>query len=228
MGSVILEAMNVAKSYKKGPVWVPVLRGVSLKIEAGSTLAIMGASGAGKSTLLHVLGALDRPTGGHVVFGPKQVDLWTMDDDALSTFRNANLGFVFQFHYLLPEFSALENAMMPGLIAGWSRPEAERRAREVLDQVGLRSRVDHRPAELSGGEQQRVAIARAIVMRPPILLADELTGNLDSENGKRVMDLLLELNQSLKIAILSVTHDPIVAKRMDRVLTMRDGELLVS
>ena len=151
-----------------------------------------------------------------------------MSDEELSDFRNRNLGFVFQFHYLLPEFSALENVMMPALIAGVDRAEAEARARELLEFVGLNPRVEHRPGEMSGGEQQRVAIARSVMLKPKLLLGDEMTGNLDSENSRRVIDLLLDLNQKLGIAILIVTHDHDVASRMKRVLTMRDGKFISS
>jgi len=175
--------------------------------------------------LLHLLGGLDRPTSGDIYFGPKLVNLWKMSDESLSKFRNENLGFIFQFHYLLPEFTALENVMMPVLISGASRSVAESRAKELLQFVGLKDRMEHRPAELSGGEQQRVAIARAVMMKPKLILADEMTGNLDSENGRRVIDLLLDLNRELGIAILLVTHDHDVASRMKRVLTMKDGKI---
>jgi lipoprotein-releasing system ATP-binding protein len=226
--NLILRARNLTKDYFKGKDHLPVVKGVSLDIHAGDCIAIMGASGAGKSTLLHLLGTLDRPTQGEVFFGPKNLNLWKMSDEELSDFRNRNLGFVFQFHYLLPEFSALENVMMPALIAGVDRSEAEARARELLEFVGLNPRVEHRPGEMSGGEQQRVAIARSVMLKPKLLLGDEMTGNLDSENSRRVIDLLLDLNQKLGIAILIVTHDHDVASRMKRVLTMRDGKFISS
>jgi len=225
---LILRAHNLTKNYQKGKEQIPVVKGVSLDIHSGDCIAIMGASGAGKSTLLHLLGTLDRPTRGEVFFGPKNLNLWKMSDEQLSDFRNRNLGFVFQFHYLLPEFSALENVMMPALIAGIRRDEAESRARELLEFVGLNPRVEHRPGEMSGGEQQRVAIARAVMLKPKLLLGDEMTGNLDSENSRRVIDLLLGLNQKLGIAILIVTHDHDVASRMKRVLTMKDGKIISS
>jgi len=225
---LILRAHHLTKNYQKGKEQIPVVKGVSLDIHAGDCIAIMGASGAGKSTLLHLLGTLDRPTQGEVFFGPKNLNLWKMSDEQLSDFRNRNLGFVFQFHYLLPEFSALENVMMPALIAGVRRDEAEARARELLEFVGLNPRVEHRPGEMSGGEQQRVAIARAVMLKPKLLLGDEMTGNLDSENSRRVIDLLLGLNQKLGIAILIVTHDHDVASRMKRVLTMKDGKIISS
>ena len=225
---IVLSARNLHKDYVKGNDRLAVVNGVNLDIYAGDCLAIMGASGAGKSTLLHLLGTLDRPTQGELFFGPKQSNLWKMSDEELSDFRNRNLGFVFQFHYLLPEFNSLENVMMPALIAGMDRKAAENAAREILDYVGLTPRVEHRPAELSGGEQQRIAIARSIMLKPKLLLGDEMTGNLDSENSKRVIDLLLDLNQKLGIAILIVTHDHDVASRMNRVLTMKDGKILTS
>jgi lipoprotein-releasing system ATP-binding protein len=226
--TLILRAQNLTKDYFKGKAHLPVVKGVSIDIHAGDCIAIMGASGAGKSTLMHLLGTLDRPTQGEVFFGPKNINLWKMSDEDLSDFRNRNLGFVFQFHYLLPEFSALENVMMPALISGMNRSDAEVRARELLDFVGLNPRVEHRPGEMSGGEQQRVAIARSVMLKPKLLLGDEMTGNLDSENSRRVIDLILDLNQKLGIAILIVTHDHDVASRMKRVLTMKDGKFISS
>lgn len=228
MDHLILRARSLTKDYFKGKDHLPVVKGVSIDIHAGDCIAIMGASGAGKSTLLHLLGTLDRPTQGEVLFGPKGINLWKMSDEELSNFRNRNLGFVFQFHYLLPEFSALENVMMPALIAGVERAEAASRAQELLEFVGLKHRVEHRPGELSGGEQQRVAIARSVMLKPKLLLGDEMTGNLDSENSQKVIDLLLDLNQRLGIAILIVTHDHDVASRMKRVLTMKDGKIISS
>ncbi len=205
-----------------------MVKSVSLDILAGDCLAIMGASGAGKSTLLHMLGTLDRPTQGELFFGSKGTNVWKLSDEELSDFRNRNLGFVFQFHYLLPEFSALENVMMPALISGMPKEEARKKAEDLLQFVGLKNRVEHRPGELSGGEQQRVAIARSVILRPKVLLGDEMTGNLDSENSRRVIDLLLDLNQQFGIAILIVTHDHDVARRMKRVLTMKDGKIISS
>lgn len=228
MDGLVLRARDLHKDFIKGGKKLQIVKGVSFDLMKGDCVAIMGASGAGKSTLLHLLGGLDRPTQGDIYFGQKMINLWKMSDEALSRFRNENLGFIFQFHYLLPEFSALENVMMPLLISGETRPKAEGRARELLSYVGLKERFDHRPAELSGGEQQRVAIARSVMMRPKLILADEMTGNLDSENSKRVIDLLLNLNRELGIAILLVTHDHDVASRMKRVLTMKDGKILSS
>ena len=222
----MIRAHGIAKSFFKGKAEIKVLRGVNLTIESGETVAITGASGVGKSTLLHVLGTLEPPTSGQVFFGDPAKNLFSLPEKELAEFRNRMLGFVFQFHYLLPEFSALENVMMPALIAGYNRPMASRQAKELLDFVGLSHRLEHRPAELSGGEQQRVAIARAVILRPKLILADELTGNLDSQNSENVMGLLEELNRATGISVLLVTHDPLLAKRMHRVVTLRDGQVI--
>jgi lipoprotein-releasing system ATP-binding protein len=219
----ILTAEGIRKSFKKGKTEIPVIRGVDFSIGAGEMVAINGASGVGKSTLLHVLGTLETPSAGKVFFGPSKQDLFRLSERDLSAFRNRALGFVFQFHYLLPEFTALENVMMPALIAGHPKMAAQEQAKELLKFVGLSHRLGHRPSELSGGEQQRVAIARSVILRPKLLLADELTGNLDSANRANVMDLLVQLNQSTGVAILLVTHDLEVSKRMHRVLFMKDG-----
>lgn len=219
----ILRAVGIRKSFIKEKTEIPVLRGVDLTIQTGELIAITGASGVGKSTLLHILGTLEKPSAGKVYFGHNQQDLFSLSDKALSVFRNRALGFVFQFHYLLPEFTALENVMMPALIAGHDRGPAEKQARELLEFVGLSHRLTHRPQEMSGGEQQRVAIARAVILRPRLLLADELTGNLDSVNSANVMDLLVKLNEATGIAVLLITHDQVLAGRMQRVLKMRDG-----
>ena len=219
----LLKAEGIRKSFFKGKTEIPVIRGVDLTIETGEMIAITGASGVGKSTLLHVLGTLEKPNAGRVLFGPKQQEIFKLSENGLSQFRNKVLGFVFQFHYLLPEFSAVENVMMPALIAGHSRGPAEKQAKELLEFVGLGHRLEHRPAELSGGEQQRVAIARAVILKPKLLLADELTGNLDSVNSGHVMELLGNLNKSMGVSILMVTHDLTLAGKMHRVLTMRDG-----
>jgi lipoprotein-releasing system ATP-binding protein len=223
MSNVLLKAELVKKSFFKEKAEIPVVRGVNFAINQGEMVAITGASGVGKSTLLHILGALEAPSSGRVLFGPKQEDIFKYSDRTLSVFRNKQLGFVFQFHYLLPEFTALENVMMPALIAGHARGASEKQATEFLNFVGLSHRLSHRPTELSGGEQQRVAIARSVILRPKILLADELTGNLDSVNRNNVMDLLVKLNQATGISILLVTHDQEIAKKMHRVLVMRDG-----
>ncbi len=228
MDNMILKARNLFKEFVKEKEQISVVKGVSLDLEAGDCVAIMGSSGAGKSTLLQMLGTLDRPTSGDLFFGPKATNLWKLSDEELSDFRNRNLGFVFQFHYLLPEFTALENVMMPALISGMSKQEASQKAESLLQFVGLQDRLDHKPGELSGGEQQRVAIARAVILKPKLLLGDEMTGNLDSENSKKVIDLLLDLNREFGIAILIVTHDLDVARRMKRVLTMKDGKIVSS
>ena len=222
-GSPLVVAKGIRKSFIKNSVEIPVIRGVDLTIGTGELVAITGASGVGKSTLLHILGTLETPTAGKVHFGENQQDVFGLSEKALAIFRNRSMGFVFQFHYLLPEFTALENVMMPALIAGLPKASAEKQAKELLEFVGLGHRLAHRPSELSGGEQQRVSIARAVILRPRLLLADELTGNLDSKNGDMILDLLVRLNQSTGIAVLLVTHDLQLAGKMHRVLAMRDG-----
>lgn len=223
---MILRAEGISKIFKKGQHSINVLRGVDLTLQAGEMVAITGSSGAGKSTLLHILGTLEPPTHGKVFFGEQNQNLFDLNEAALSLFRNRSLGFIFQFHYLLPEFTAVENVMMPALIAGLSKEVAKRQANELLEFVGLSHRLEHRPAELSGGEQQRVAIARAVVLRPKILLADELTGNLDSQNAQMVVDLLAKLNEVTGISVLMVTHDTELAKKMHRILPMKDGQFV--
>jgi lipoprotein-releasing system ATP-binding protein len=227
MANILLRAEKVRKSFFKEKAEIPVVRGVDFAIAQGEMVAITGASGVGKSTLLHILGALEAPSSGRVLFGPKQEDIFRYSDRALSIFRNRQLGFVFQFHYLLPEFTALENVMMPALIAGHPKGASEKQAKELLQFVGLGHRLEHRPSELSGGEQQRVAIARSVILRPKLLLADELTGNLDSVNRNNVMELLVKLNQSTGVSVLLVTHDQEIAKKMHRVLVMKDGVFVV-
>ena len=224
--AAVLEARGIKKSFFKDKIEIPVLKGVDAVIREGETIAITGSSGAGKSTLLHILGTLEAPTAGTVYFGAERTDLLKYSDRAISDFRNKALGFVFQFHYLLPEFSALENVMLPALIGGAPKAEARERALELLKFVGLSERAKHRPSELSGGEQQRAAVARAVILKPRVILADELTGNLDSENEDRVINLLLELNRATGVALVLVTHDMAVAGKMRRVLQMRDGRLV--
>ncbi len=228
MEQLILRAKGIYKDYTKGNERIPVIRGVFLEIMEGDCIAIMGSSGAGKSTLLHILGTLEKPSQGELFFGPEKRNLWSLSDEDLSHFRNQNLGFVFQFHYLLPEFTALENVMMPALIAGLTPEAAEKRASELIEFIGLKHRMSHRPSELSGGEQQRIAVARSVMLKPKLLLGDELTGNLDSENSKKIIDLILDLNQNFGIAVLLVTHDAEIASRMKRVLVMKDGKILTS
>jgi len=219
--SPLLEGRGLHKSYWLGEKEIHVLRGASFALGAGEMASLVGPSGVGKSTFLHVVGTLDPPTAGNVLFDGQ--DAFEMGEEPLARFRNRNVGFVFQFHYLLPEFTALQNTAMPGLISRQSREEAERVAREVLELVGLGHRLDHRPGELSGGEQQRVALARALVLKPRLLLADEPTGNLDEATGEGIHQLLLDLNRRLGIAAIVVTHNPRLAERMPRRLRLHEG-----
>lgn len=223
MSEMLLEAKGIQKIFKKGKLAIPVLKGVDFSVAKGESVAIVGASGAGKSTLLHILGTLEQPTAGKVLFQGK--DVFAGSEDERSRFRNRHLGFVFQFHYLLPEFTAIENVMMAGLIAGRDEKHLKPIAEALLAEVGLAHRIHHKPGELSGGESQRVAVARALLMRPDVLLADELTGNLDSENGNLLISLLLDLNRKHGVSLVVVTHDLSVAQRMARVVEMRDGRL---
>ncbi|HEY2848974.1 MAG TPA: ABC transporter ATP-binding protein [Gemmatimonadaceae bacterium] len=220
----MLEATGVVKVFHGGDgAEVRVLEGVDLAVTRGEMVAIIGGSGAGKSTLLHVLGALERPTAGDVrLNGERVADL---DDDALAVLRNRSVGFVFQFHHLLKEFSALENVMMPMRIAGRSVPESRDRARSLLVRVGLEHRLHHRPAEMSGGEQQRTAVARALSVEPPLLLADEPSGNLDHDNAESLHDLFTELAGELAIGLVMVTHNRSLARRAGRVLLLERGHL---
>jgi lipoprotein-releasing system ATP-binding protein len=205
---------------------IDVLRGIDMSIAPGDSIAIVGPSGSGKSTLLHLLGALDRPTSGDVFLGGRRVA--DLDDESLAALRNRYVGFVFQFHHLLRDFTALENVMIPQLVAGASRKAAEERARDLLDQVGLMPRASHRPKKLSGGEQQRVAVARALANAPPLLLADEPSGNLDAEATGRLHDLLFELLERHQSALVVVTHDSALADRAGRTLRLDAGRLLVT
>ena len=220
----LLEGRGLHKSYWLGEKEIHVLRGASFALGAGEMASLVGPSGVGKSTFLHVVGTLDPPTAGTVLFDGQ--DAFEMGEEPLARFRNRNVGFVFQFHYLLPEFTALQNVAMPGLISRLARDEAEQVAREMLDLVGLSHRLDHRPGELSGGEQQRVALARALVLKPRLLLADEPTGNLDEATGEGIHQLLLDLNRRLGIAAVVVTHNPRLAERMPRRLRLHEGLVL--
>jgi len=220
---VLVEAKGLVKVFKKEGGEIYALRGVDLTVQEGERIAVVGASGAGKSTLLHILGTLERPTSGQLRYRGQEV--FSLGEEELALFRNREIGFVFQFHHLLPEFDALENVMMPALIQGLKREEARRLAEEMLVEVGLEERMKHKPGELSGGEQQRVAVARALVLRPALLLADEPTGNLDSATGQKVLDLLLRLNESLGTTLLIVTHNEALAKRFPRRLYMVDGRI---
>ncbi|HSB34956.1 MAG TPA: ABC transporter ATP-binding protein [Nitrospirota bacterium] len=206
-----------------GPEALHVLDGIDLDIQQGEMLAVVGASGVGKSTFLHILGGLDRPTSGRVLFG--DVDVFSLDANKLAHFRNERVGFVFQFHHLLPEFSALENVMMPALIRRTGRAEATEAASGILSEVGLGGRLHHRPGELSGGEQQRVAVARALMLKPDVVLADEPTGNLDMHTGEAVHDLLLSINKQKGTTFVIVTHNDKLALRAHRVLRMAEGRL---
>lgn len=220
----VLEAHGLGKRYTGGDGGViTVLDGVDLAVDRGEMVAVIGASGAGKSTLLHLLGALDRPTSGDVMVAGRS--LAGLDDDAVSALRNRTVGFVFQFHHLLREFTALENVMMPLRIAGLDDEQAMRRASELLARVGLSARARHRPAQMSGGEQQRTAVARALAADPSVLLADEPSGNLDHVNSERLHDLFAELTHELEIAMVVVTHNRSLAARADRVLQLEEGRL---
>ena len=215
---------GVRKTYRIANHEVEALKGVDLRIEPGSIVAVTGKSGAGKSTLLHILGTLDRPTEGQVILDG--TDVSHMTDQEASRFRNLSLGFVFQMNSLLHEFSALENVMLPGLISGAAKPQVADRASRLLKAVGLGERVDHRPSELSGGEQQRVAIARALIMAPPILLADEPTGNLDHKTILAIQELLMQICAENRVTMLLVTHDLDLAKRMPHRVVIEDGRVL--
>ena len=219
----VIQCQNVGKTYDDGSLKVEVLRNIDFQVASGEGIGIIGASGSGKSTLLHILGGLDKPTSGEVKIQGQGLN--SLSQVAIGRLRNRHLGFVYQFHHLLPEFSALENVMMPLLVARKSRAEAQAAAAEILEKVGLGSRKTHRPGELSGGERQRAAIARALVTKPDCLLADEPTGNLDRKNATHVLEMMLELKRELGTALIVVTHDEQLAKRFDRVLTMDDGSL---
>jgi len=220
----LIRLRKVYKSYRAADKTVEILRGVDLEIGSGETVAILGASGVGKSTLLNIMGALDRPTSGEVFYGGKS--LKGLGEKALASYRNSFVGFVFQFHHLLPEFTALENVMLPALIGGVSRDDAAKRAATLLDEVGLGNRASHKPGELSGGEQQRVAIVRALVQRPEVILADEPTGNLDTKTAGDVFSLLMELNRVRKTALVVVTHNIELASLMGGSFTMVDGAII--
>jgi len=220
----LIQVQQLFKTYGNGTKRVEVLRGVDLTFSRGEKTAIVGASGVGKTTLLHILGTLDRPTTGKVLYEGK--DIYTLNEKDLALFRNREIGFVFQFHHLLPEFSALENTSMPCLIQGNTKREAVSRAEAILTLVGLKERLSHKPGELSGGEQQRVAVARALVLEPKVLLADEPTGNLDTKTGESVFDLLQELNQIRGVTLIVVTHNLKLAEKLSRQIQLSDGKAL--
>jgi len=225
----LIEAQQVAKSFYPPAGELKILKGADFSVAAGEVVGIVGASGVGKSTFLHVLGTLDKPTSGHVFYEGK--DVFAMDNGGLASFRNRTIGFVFQFHHLMPEFTALENVMMPGLIACSRKSEAGsqkdlyEKAEHLLDELGVLPRKDHRPGELSGGEQQRVAVARALILNPKVVLADEPTGNLDTTTGEELFRLLLKLNNERGITFVIVTHNESLSGRCHRVLKMVDGRL---
>lgn len=219
----LFSARDITKTYGSGPTALTVLKGVSLAAEAGEMTAIIGASGSGKTTLLQILGTLDAPSGGEIFFRDKP--LLSRSANELARFRNESIGFIFQFHHLLPDFTALENVMIPGLIAGKTRKEMTEPARELLDQVELSHRGHHKVGELSGGEQQRAALARALVMKPELLFADEPTGNLDSRAGNLIFDLLHSLCRERNLCTIMVTHNINLAEKMEHCLTLKDGIL---
>ena len=219
----LIRIVDLYKSYYDGLTELPVLKGVDLKVKKAEIVAIVGASGVGKSTLLHLLGGLDRPTDGTIFYDGE--DIFALNDQDLDRFRNEEIGFVFQFHHLLPEFTAFENVAMPGLIARQEPDVAQNRAKELLEYVGLGERLEHRPFELSGGERQRVAIARALVNQPKVVLADEPTGNLDQKTSEAVHDLLWTLSDQFNQTFIIVTHNQPLAQRADRLIQLVDGQV---
>lgn len=218
-----VQTLNLSKVFGSGIRTIELFRNLDLVIRSGDRVAIVGASGAGKSTLLHILGTLEKPSGGKVLYGGRDIYLW--DEKQLARFRNEHIGFVFQFHYLLPEFDALENVMMPGLISGAARNEVKEQAIHLLGKLGLAERMHHRIGEMSGGEQQRVAVARALLLRPKLFLADEPSGNLDTRTGRTLHELLVTLNEELGLTMIIVTHNLELASMMHRTLRLVDGQL---
>ncbi len=219
----VIKVQNLTKTYYLGSKAIQVIKGVSFAVHEKEMIAVLGTSGAGKSTLLHLLGTLDTPSSGSIHINGS--DMMSLGPDQLASFRNQTIGFVFQFHHLLPEFTALENVMMPALLQRVAKKEAAVTAAAILERVGLRDRMEHRPVELSGGEQQRVALARALVLRPRLLLADEPTGNLDQETGESIHELLFELNRQLGMTTVIVTHNPELAQRLGRSMVLCDGKI---
>ena len=222
--SNLLSVRNLHKSFVEGGEEIRVLRGLDLELKAGERLAVIGESGVGKSTLLHVLGTLDRPTAGQILYQGREIPL--DDEVALAHFRNREIGFVFQFHYLLPDFTALENVMFPALIQGIDSQAAKNAAAQLLEKVGLKDRMHHRPGKLSGGEQQRVAVSRAVILEPKLILADEPTGSLDLRIGEEVQDLLFQLNREKGIALIVATHNREFAEKIGRRMELQAGRLI--
>jgi lipoprotein-releasing system ATP-binding protein len=220
----VLNCSNVSKSFNEGGLAVDVLRDIDLNIQAGEQIAIIGSSGSGKSTLLHLLGGLDNPTTGQIWINGKQIN--KLNPAKRAILRNQNLGFVYQFHHLLQEFTALENVAMPLLIGGYSSKQAKEKAADILIKVGLETRLQHKPGEMSGGERQRAAVARALVTNPKCLLADEPTGNLDQRTADKVYELMLDLNKTIGTSLILVTHAPDLAQRMDKILRLVNGKLV--
>jgi lipoprotein-releasing system ATP-binding protein len=224
MSKEIIKVKNLCKSYHNGTEILDVLKNLDLEIQKNEFIAIQGPSGAGKSTLLHILGGLDFPSKGEVFFEGKSI--YNLSENERATLRNSRIGFVFQFYHLLPELSALENVLLPGLIKSWwDKKRSLSCAKEALDRVGLSLRLHHRPNQLSGGEQQRVAVARALINKPELLLCDEPTGNLDSENGDKILDLLSELNRKDQVTVALVTHDKDISRMAGRILHIKDGTM---
>lgn len=222
--SELIRTIDLHKSYYNGSEELPVLKGIDLTVRKGEILIIRGASGVGKSTLLHILGALDKPTSGNVFY--EERNIFEFSDSELDQFRTENVGFIFQFHHLLSEFSAIENVAMGALIAGLEKKEAFSRATELLEYVGLSDRLNHRPSKLSGGERQRVAVARALINKPKVVLADEPTGDLDLKTSETIHDLIWELNEQINQTFIIVTHESYLAKRGDRVIHLIDGKIV--
>ncbi len=219
--SNLLQVQDLRKSFVEGEEEIHVLRGLHMELGEGERLAVIGESGVGKSTLLHILGTLDRPASGQVTYRGR--DLSTFNEDDLSNFRNREVGFVFQFHYLLPDFNALENVMLPALIQGWEWERAREGAVKLLEVVGLKDRISHRPGKLSGGEQQRVAVARSVILEPQLILADEPTGDLDPHTGEEVHNLLFRLNEERGVALVVATHNRRLAARIGQQMELREG-----
>ncbi|MEW6068293.1 MAG: ABC transporter ATP-binding protein [Nitrospirota bacterium] len=220
----MIEVQNLRKSFTTEAGEIQVLKGINLSVEEGEMVGIVGASGVGKSTLLHILGALDSPTHGKVLY--EATDIFSFDKNTLASFRNKTVGFVFQFHHLLPEFTAIENVMMPGLINRSQYKDIYEKAEKLFDDMGLSERKKHRPGELSGGEQQRVAVARALILNPNVVLADEPTGNLDTKTGEDIFNIFIDLNKEKKITFVIVTHNETLSNRCHRVFKMADGRIV--